>query len=192
MKMLRARCTYAEGVQDPGLRAMRYKHWPKPFALWYLNQTSKIHARRHMQVVDFWIPYNFFSLAPLIYRRYSTSHTHTQKSVKLFKSLNKDMVACLRLSKFEKMLPAFKFYFSFPSMTVSLSPPQTHWWKNEDVQMGCSFSVRLLCKYGIRKRRALETQMYARHPNHHVWAASASLKYASSSPGRAVWGQREM
>lgn len=32
-----------------------------------------------MQAVDFWIPYNFFSLAPLIYSRYSASRTHTNR-----------------------------------------------------------------------------------------------------------------
>lgn len=112
-----------------------------------------------MQVVDFWIPYNFLSL--LLFT-VGTQHLTKKKkkrktkSVKLFKCLNKDMVFWLCLSKFEKILPAFKLYFSFLSITVSLSLSlqQTGSWKNEDVQMGCSFSVRLLCKYGIRKRSA--------------------------------------
>lgn len=79
VKMVCARGTYAKGVQDPGLPVMCFKRWPKPFALWYLNQTSKIHAQRHMQAVDFWISYNF-SLSPLF--TVETQHL-TQKTNQL-------------------------------------------------------------------------------------------------------------
>lgn len=110
-----------------------------------------------MQVVDFWIPYNFLSLLFTVGTQHLTKKKRKIKSVKLFKCLNKDMVAWLCLSKFEKycLLLSFMSLFSpSQSLSLSLSLPQIRSWKNEDVQMGCSFSVRLLCKYGIRKRSA--------------------------------------
>lgn len=43
----------AKGVQCWRLPALHQKHRLKPLTLWYLNTTSKLHAQRHMQVVDF-------------------------------------------------------------------------------------------------------------------------------------------
>lgn len=154
-----------------------------------------------MQVVDFWIPYNFLSL--LLFT-VGTQHLTKKKkkrktkSVKLFKCLNKDMVFWLCLSKFEKILPAFKLYFSFLSITVSLSlslcSKQAHG-KMKMYRWAVHFQSGCCVNMASGKEApesVWETQMYTRHPNHHVWAASASLKYASSSPGTAVWGRREM
>lgn len=65
----------------------------------------------------------------------------------------------LCLSKFEKNVAFYQalFLFSF-SQSLFLSPLKQTDGKNEDVQTGCSFSVRLLLRCGIGKGGVLETQ----------------------------------